>query len=195
MALANLNSKEENSKYVSDIFEKMYMFSFSMLCFLIPLTKVVTQVILSADYKTGSVYIGFLYLGAIFQGFSTFASVGYLQKKKTAKVSTSSAAGAIMNLLMDLLLIKTAGLFAASLSTYAGFFIMWLVRMYGIRNDWPIKINKKKFAAMTVIATAMATITIWTKTRMDIVIAGIFGIYFLILNRSYIALIINKIKR
>ena len=80
MALANLHSKEENSKYVSDIFEKMYIFSF--ICCLIPLTKIATQLILSSDYKIGSVYIGFLYLGAIFQGYSTFISVGYLQSKK-----------------------------------------------------------------------------------------------------------------
>lgn len=138
MALANLHSKEENSKYVSDIFEKMYIFSFSMICCLIPLTKIATQLILSSDYKIGSVYIGFLYLGAIFQGYSTFISVGYLQSKKTAKAATSSMVGAVVNLLVDLALINFVGLFAAALSTYIGFFAMWIVRMYYIREYWPV---------------------------------------------------------
>lgn len=195
MALANLHSKEENSKYVSNLFEKMYMFSFSTIFCLIPVTKVVTQVILSADYKIGSIYIGFLYLGAIFQGFSTFASVGYLQNKKTARAATSSLAGAIINLLVDFILIKSVGLFAAALSTYIGFLVMWLVRMYDIRNDWPIAVNIPKFTIMTLAATAIATVTIWTTVEIDAIMTLLFGVLFIALNKNYIKVVIQKIKR
>lgn len=192
MALANLQSKEESRKYVSEIFEKMYVFSFSMIFCLIPLTKIVTQVILSSDYKIGAVYIGFLYLGAIFQGFSAFASVGYLQNKKTSRAATSSMAGAIVNLLVDMLLIKMVGLFAAAISTYAGFFVMWLVRMYDIKKDWPIEVKKVKFALLTVVATVIATITIWTSTGIDMMMTVIFGIGFVYINKNYIMMIIRK---
>lgn len=194
MALANLHSKEENSKYVSGLFEKMYMFSFSAIFCLIPMTKVVTQVILSSDYKIGSIYIGFLYLGAIFQGFSTFASVGYLQSKKTARAATSSLAGAIVNLLVDFILIKSVGLFAAALSTYAGFLVMWLVRMYDIRKDWPIAVNIPKFTIMTLVATAIATVTIWTTVEIDAIMTVLFGVLFIALNKKYIKVVIQKIK-
>lgn len=194
MALANLHSKEESSKYVSNIFEKMYIFSFSVVCCLIPLTKIITKVILSSDYKIGSVYIGFLYLGAIFQGYSTFASVGYLQNKKTARAATSSVAGAIVNLFIDLILIKSIGLFAAALSTYAGFLVMWLVRMYDIRKDWPITVNILKFTIMTLVATAIATVTIWTTVKIDVIMTVLFGILFIVLNKNYITVVIQKIK-
>lgn len=195
MALANLHSKEENSKYVSDIFEKMYIFSFSMICCLIPLTKIATQLILSSDYKIGSVYIGFLYLGAIFQGYSTFISVGYLQSKKTAKAATSSMVGAVVNLLVDLALIKFVGLFAAALSTYIGFFAMWIVRMYDIREYWPVEVDRIKFGVMTVISTIIATATIWTTARVDICIVVISGLIFLILNKDYLSGMVKMIKR
>lgn len=194
MALANLQSKEENSKYVSDLFEKMYMFSFLAIFCLIPVTKVITQVILSTDYKIGSIYIGFLYLGAVFQGFSTFASVGYLQSKKTARAATSSLAGAIVNLLVDFILIKAVGLFAAALSTYAGFLVMWLVRMYDIRKDWPIAVNIPKFTIMMFVATIIATVTIWTTVEIDAIMTAFFGVLFIALNKNYITAIIKKVK-
>lgn len=194
MALANLHSKEENSKYVASLFEKMYMFSFSAIFCLIPITKVATQVILSSDYKIGSIYIGFLYLGAIFQGFSTFASVGYLQSKKTARAATSSLAGAIVNLLVDFILIQSVGLFAAALSTYAGFLVMWLVRMYDIRKDWPIAVNIPKFTIMTLVATAIATVTIWTTVEIDAIMTVLFGVLFIALNKNYIKIVTQKIK-
>lgn len=194
MALANLHSKEENSKYVSSLFEKMYMFSFSAIFCLIPITKVATQVILSSDYKIGSIYIGFLYLGAIFQGFSTFASVGYLQSKKTARAATSSLAGAMVNLLVDFILIQSVGLFAAALSTYAGFLVMWLVRMYDIRKDWPIAVDIPKFTIMTLVATAIATVTIWTTVEIDAIMTVLFGVLFIALNKNYIKIVTQKIK-
>lgn len=194
IALANLQSKEENNKYVSNLFEKMYVFSFSAIFCLIPVTKVVTQVILSSDYKIGSIYIGFLYLGAIFQGFSTFASVGYLQSKKTARAATSSVAGAIVNLLVDLILVKSVGLFAAALSTYVGFLVMWLVRMYDIRKDWPITVDVPKFTIMTFVATAIATITIWTAVEIDAIMTVFFGALFIVLNKDHIIVIVQKIK-
>lgn len=194
MALANLHSKEENTKYVSDLFEKMYMFSFSVIFCLIPITKIVTQFILSTDYKIGSIYIGYLYLGAIFQGFSTFASVGYLQSKKTARAATSSIAGAIINLVVDFILIKSVGLFAAALSTYAGFFVMWLVRMYDIRKSWPIILNIPKFTIMTLVATTIATVTIWTTVGIDAIMTVFFGVLFIVLNKNYISVVIQKIK-
>ena len=159
------------------------------------MTKIATQVILSSDYKVGSVYIGFLYLGAIFQGYSTFASVGYLQNKKTARAATSSAAGAIVNLFIDLVLIKSVGLFAAAISTYAGFFVMRIVRMYDIRKDWPINVKKVKFIALTTLATLVATVTIWTSVKVDVVITIIFGILFLMLNKDYIILIMKKLGK
>ena len=194
MALANLQSKEENNKYVSNLFEKMYVFSFSAIFCLIPVTKIVTQVILSSDYKIGSIYIGFLYLGAIFQGFSTFASVGYLQSKKTARAATSSVAGAVVNLLVDLILVKSVGLFAAALSTYVGFLVMWLVRMYDIRKDWPITVDVPKFTIMTFVATAVATITIWTAVEIDAIMTVFFGALFIVLNKDHIIVIVQKIK-
>ena len=192
MALANLQSREENSKYVSSLFEKMYMFSFSAILCLIPTTKVVTQVILSPDYKIGSIYIGFLYMGAIFQGFSSFVSVGYLQSKRTARAATSSLAGAVVNLLVDFVLIKAVGLFAAALSTYAGFLVMWLVRMHDIRNDWPIAVNIPKFTIMTLLATSIATVTIWTTVKVDVAMTIFFVVLFVALNREYIDVIIKK---
>ena len=73
---------------------------------LIPFTKIVTQLVLSESYKIASIYIGFLYLGTVFQGFSSFCSIGYLQGKKTVRAASSSIIGAIVNLLIDVVLMK-----------------------------------------------------------------------------------------
>ena len=72
-----------------------------MVFVLIPLTKLVMKLILSSSYKEAAVYIGFLYLGTVFQGFSSFSSIGYLQGKKTNGAAKTSVYGAAVNLIIN----------------------------------------------------------------------------------------------
>ena len=195
MALANINSSGEKNEYVSKIFEKMYVFSFSFVTCLIPITKIVTQFILSQDYKVASIYIGFLYLGSVFQGFSAFVSVGYLHNKMTTRTAMTSIIGALVNITINILLINTLGLFAATISTFVGFFAMWLVRMYDLRRVWPIRIKKIKFTLMLLLTIFVATITIKTNVFEDLMIAIISGIYLLVCNLDYLKIGIQKLNR
>ena len=63
------------------------------------------------------------------------------------------------------------------------------------RKDWPINVKKVKFIALTTLATLVATVTIWTSIKVDVVITIIFGILFLMLNKDYIILILKKLGK
>ena len=199
MALAQLRKGETSREYSSEIFEQMYRLSFCAAFILIPGTKVLTQLILSDAYKEASVYMGFLYLGTVFQGFSSFCSIGYLQEKKTKGAATTSLYGAVVNLIIDIIMMRFIGLHAASLSTFVGFFVMWLARMHDIRDVFPIEINKVKFAAFTSVVVIIAFITIWTDIIQDIILVLISIIFFIFLNRalleSMLVKILQKMKR
>ena len=71
---------------------------------------------------------------------------------------------------------------------------MWLVRMYDIRNDWPIMVSIPKFTIMTLVATIVATVTIWTTVKIDIIMTVVFGVLFIVLNMEYIIAIVQKVK-
>ncbi|WP_270496559.1 lipopolysaccharide biosynthesis protein [Eisenbergiella porci] len=193
LALGELSKGKENDEYTATVFEQLYKLSFGMTFVLIPATKVVTQLVFSESYKVASIYIGFLYLGTVFQGFSSFCSVGYLQGKKTLRAASSSIVGAIVNLIIDILLINYIGLFAAALSTFAGFFVMWIVRMHDIKKDYPIKINHRIFVTWMIACVMMATVTIWSNLKMDLILTLFASVVFILLNRKLIGVIIKKI--
>lgn len=193
MALAQLKKGEKTEKYAQEIFEKLYKFSFGVALVLIPATKILTQNILSSAYKEASVYMGFLYLGTVFQGFSSFCSIGYLQNRKTKGAATTSVYGAIVNLFIDIVLMKFIGLHAAALSTFAGFFVMWLTRMHDIKHVFPIKVNVWKFGLFLSVAIAVATVTIWSNIVMDIFILFLAVILFIVINRIMIKTILMKV--
>lgn len=184
MALAQLKKGEASKKYSSEIFEQMYKLSFCAVFILIPGTKVLTRLILSDAYKEASVYVGFLYLGTVFQGFASFCSIGYLEDKKTKGAATTSLYGAMINLIVDIVFMRFIGLHAAALSTFVGFLVMWIIRMHDIRDVFPITVNKVKFATYASVALTISVITIWTDMTLDFVFTFVATIISVILNRT-----------
>ena len=194
MALADLSNNENCNKYVEELFCKLYKFSFSMVFLLIPITKVITQVILGPSYQSASIYIGILYLGTIFQGFSSFCSIGYLQKNSTSGAAKTSMYGAVVNLIVDVFLMKYIGLFAAALSTFIGFFIMWITRMIDIRDTFPVRVDILQFSLFFISSLIMAVISIWSSLTTDLILAAIAGLVFIIVNYSIVKKLINILK-
>lgn len=191
MALSELGKGKQTDEYVASIFRKLYIFSFSVVFGLIPLTKIVTQIILGPEYQTASIYIGILYLGTIFQGFSSFCSIGYLQQKTTSGAAKTSMYGAVVNLVVDIFMMKYIGLFAAAISTFIGFFIMWITRMHDIKDTFPIKINKVEFSIYFLLAIILAMISIKSTLIVDTMLLFFASIWFIYSNRG-IAVVIYK---
>ena len=195
VAIGNLNSERETSEYSSRLFEKLYELAFCFTIPLIPATKIITQIVMSAEYKESSVYISFLYLGALFQGFTTFITAGLLQGTKTGSIAKSSSIGAVINLAVDLLFMKYIGVQAASISTFCGFFVMWILRMRDTKSVAPIILDIKKFVTLFMISLAVAIVVIYTSLALDFLIT-IFGIIlFLKVNKDYVTQIIGKTKK
>lgn len=195
LALAELGKGEQSKAYTEKVFKQLYKLSFCMLFVLIPVTKIVTQLILSDAYKTASIYIGFLYLGTIFQGFSSFCSIGYLQQKTTGGAAKTSMYGALANFMIDVVAMRFIGLHAASVSTFVGFFTMWLCRMQDIKDSFPVRINKKLFGGYFIFSVVLATITIWTSVWVDMILTIIAVFWFYLANYESLKVIFVFVKQ
>lgn len=195
VAIGNLKEGKETSEYSSRIFENLYELAFCFTVALIPATKIVTKLILSDSYKSASIYISFLYLGALFQGLTVFITAGLLQGTKTGFIARSSSIGAAVNLGIDLVFMKFIGIQAASFSTFCGFFVMWVCRMHDTQKITPVHLDKKKFIPLFVLSVAMATITIWTNNITDLILTILGIVLFFVINRKYIGIFMNRYLR
>ncbi len=192
LALSELQQGKESREYAANTFKKLYQFSFGMTLILIPASKLAMQMILSDSYKTASVYVGFLYLGTVFQGFSSYCSIGYLQGKKTNGAAATSVCGAVINILVNIALVNLIGLYAASISTFAGFFVMWITRLRDTRDTMPVVIEKVPFGAGLFSCIGMALISIWTPVWLDGILTVSMGIVFCRMNREILSILRKK---
>ena len=186
---------KNNGSYYTNIFKTLYRLSFSLLFILVPLTKIVIVLVMESSYKISANFVSFLYLGTVFQSFSSFYGVGYLKGKNTKNASTTSIYGAIVNIFVDLVLIKFIGLQAASLSTFLGFLIMWLIREKENRYELNIKIDRIDFCKYFLTSLFLCLISSYTNLLMDFILSIIGIIIFVIANKTMLNDLILKITK
>lgn len=193
MSLADSDSKEDYSAYYSSVFKQLYILSFTSVILLIPATKVVATLILSTAYKEASVYIAFLYLGAVFQAFSSFYGVGYLKDKSTSGAASTSVYGAIVNLAVNILCIKFIGIHAASISTFLGFFAMWAIRRQQMKKSLLIDIQWNLFIFLFAVSVLLSVVSIWTNVAIDLCLTVLGVVFFIWANRGLLKKVCKKI--
>jgi O-antigen/teichoic acid export membrane protein len=181
-------------EYYTSVFRKYYRLALTGLFFIVPLTKIIIVLIMSAAYKESCDYVAFYYLGTVFQSFASFYGVGYLRSGKTKKAFTTSVFGAIVNAAVNIGLISFIGMQAAAISTFVGFMVMWLIRERDNRNELMIKIKWIEFIGMTVAAVLICILSINTYLIGNIIIFAVGLAVFSILNRKEIVLIFYKVK-
>jgi len=186
---------KEVGNYYTAVFKQLYIFSFSLLWVLIPATKVFIRLVMSSDYKGSANYISFLYLGTVFQSFASFYGVGYLRDKNTKQASFTSIYGAIVSTIVNIMFIRYIGLHAASIATFVGFLVMWLLRERQNRRELGIYIDKKLFLFYSSLTLVISGAACFSGLYLDLVLTVAGGLLFLYVNRSVVKLLINKVTK
>lgn len=186
-------SGEERNLFYTNTFRKYYKLSFGLVLVLIPATKFFLPFIVSNSYNSAAAYTSFLYLGMVFQGFSSFYGINYLNESKTMGATITSLIAAGINLGVDLIFMPYIGLHAAGISTFMGFFCMWLIRAVQTRDITQITVNKKEFGLWFGLALAMAIICIFANFVLCFILAVIFVIIFMVTQKEYIVLMKDKV--
>lgn len=103
----------------------------------------------------------FLLIGALFSALGGILSPAYLAVKKTAKLMVSTIFGAVVNILVNILLLEKYGLQIASISTMLSFFVLWLTRFIMIKSYVSIKANWMVFCASVALLLVEAYLLIY----------------------------------
>lgn len=192
MAIAG---EKDEKIFFTFVFRRLYRLSFMFLWILIPATKIFVWLVMGKDYKIACNYIPFYYLGAVFQAFCSFYGVGYLRSKNTKGAFSSSIYGALINAVINMGTIKLIGLYAASVSTFISFLVMWIIREKQNRFELGIVISWREFWILLGIDMLLCLFTtignVWI--NVNLIIWGTMS--FLIINRADLKNILNLLKK
>ena len=183
--------KEKNiAIYYSNLFKNLFLFLVSCILFLISLSPIFYKILIDEKLFSGYYQLPILFLGILFSCLTSFYGAIYVALEKTKKVGLSSFAGALINFVINLCLMKYIGLYSASLSTAISFLIIFIYRGIDIHQYLKLNYEKKEI----LIATFLTILFYWNKWILLIVGFIISAIYCWKYNFIF-KYCLNKLKK
>lgn len=105
------------------------------------LSKLFATVLFSESYYDAWQFIPLLTVSAMFSGLAGFLASAFRAAKKTKSLFYSVMLGAVVNIILNIILISRIGALGAALATTLGFVVTWFVRIILIKKIVDIKIN------------------------------------------------------
>lgn len=119
--------------------------------------------------------------------------------KKSVEIAKTSMYAAIINIGMDIILIKWLGLYAASLSTLFAYVAMALYRYYDVKKYVDVSLNKKTIAG-TIAIGFVAVASYYSKVIvLEVASLLVITIYAVLMNRKLLmatySTVVQKLKK
>ena len=197
-ASININS-EDRDEFFSKILDFVIRF-FGCLCLgTIAVMPFAFNILINEKFAEAYYQIPILILGSVFNILVSFVGSIYVAKKLTKEIAKTSIIAAVINIFVNIVLIKSIGLYAASISTVIAYALMFIYRWIDVKKYVKFNVNKILMFALTI----MYGITIFTyylkNTTISVVVLVIVVVFAIITNLnsvSYLKQIVkDKIKK
>ena len=131
---------DDSDQYLSSVITTMFSL-FSSICLgILSVMPFAFPVFINEKYSAAYVQIPILLIAVLFQSVVGLISVVYTAKKLSAVLAKTSFWIAAINLVTNLLLIKSIGLYAASLSACLAYAVMMIYRYLDVQKYVKIRI-------------------------------------------------------
>lgn len=197
-AITEYNSPNRD-KFFSNVFQKYYLLLFSTNICLLPVTRIYIELFMEAAYRSAWEYTGFLFLGAIFSALCSFLGIGYQISKETKRSLATTNLAAIINVVVNIALIKTIGLHAASLATFVAYILLFIIRLRHTKKYFILSIHWKRFGFLFVLNILIMVAVFYCNMIGCVIITAISCVIWLFANKGiWMPVgreIVEKIKR
>jgi O-antigen/teichoic acid export membrane protein len=192
ISLEEYKSKDKDVFY-SSFFNSYMKLLLSGVLVAICCTKFVTMTFLAEGYFDAWKYTSWLYMGIAYSSLAAFLNTCYLANGETGEILKGTLLAGVINLVVDVALIKLIGVYAASLSTVVSAFVLLIRRIVDNKKYYKLVVDWKILGGLTVLCSAYSMLILLTdKYILDfcLLVPAIF--ITLILNKSLIQMIIKK---
>ena len=197
-ASININS-EDRDEFFSKILDFVIRFFGSLCLGTIAVMPFVFNILINEKFAEAYYQIPILILGSVFNILVSFVGSIYVAKKLTKEIAKTSVISAVINIFVNIVLIKSIGLYAASISTVIAYALMFIYRWIDVKKYVKFNVNNILMFALTI----MYGITIFTyylkNTMISVVVLVIVVVFAIITNLnsvSYLKQIVkDKIKK
>lgn len=194
---ASIYSKDKDiHKYYSSMFKTMYNLIAGFMGGMLAIAPFLFEILVrNRDYYYAYPQVPLLFMGMFFYIMSSYLGGIYVAYKATMNVGITTMVAAVINLVVDILLMQSLDLYAASISTLVSYMFLFVYRMFNVR-----KLVKMKYDYIHILLVfGILLIECWLCLQQNILalifnfIIGIFA--FFVLNMPLVRAIGKKMKK
>lgn len=149
-AIEEKNSIDKNNFY-SSVFNNLSAILLLIISLVFCILKSVVTLFLDVEYDSVWRYVPFLMLSLLLSNYAMFYGMNYLANLKTTGIFKTSIYGAVVNFILNIILIPIFGINGASIATLFSFFVVWIVRMRETRDFVKILVDWKSLLISIVV--------------------------------------------
>ena len=196
--------KENNkNQYYNSIYHDAKRFLYAVTICLIAVMPFVFPIFINEAYNEAYVYIPIVMIATYYSNLSSFYGGIFSAYKDTKIMGTTTIVAAVINLVIDLLLVNTLKIYAACFSTLIANLIVYFYRKKKLKKYLKLKELKWQGPMLFLAIICLAyyakyipgvgnnTVLLWTINVISLVIAVL---YSLLNNWKFIKGIVNTIK-
>ncbi len=186
---------DDRDEFFSNVNDDILRLMSSVCILLISFMPILFSIFINEKYIEAYKYIPINILASFFNCIVSIYSSIYVAKKMTKQVASTSFLAALINIGVDLVLIKFIGLYAAALSTAVAYIVMSIYRSIDLRKIIKIKYDKKLLLSIILVFT-LSILLYYQKNIIFIILNMIIAVlYSIVVNKKIIILIKNKTKK
>ena len=155
-AISESKDREEVSNFFSAVFERYQAILFLGCSVLIPFTPLATRILLDKSYFSAWSFMPVLLIATVFSSLVTFIGTIYTVKKRTTMSLVTAAAGAGLNIALNILLIPEMGAQGAGIATALSYFAVFVLRAIHSKSFMPFDLKAGKLLLNTLFVSIQA---------------------------------------
>lgn len=148
------------ARFFSKVFNAYASLLFCAASFLILTCQIFTSVLLDKAYYGSWIYIPVLLVATVFCCFCNFLNSIYMVERKSLLSLLTVMAGAVSNILLNLLFIPHYGAFGAAIATLLSYVVVFVLRYVTVRRMIRIHVNFYRFGITVGIISLQIVLTL-----------------------------------
>jgi len=191
---ATENAKEVDSEgYYEHIINKVVRFYSAVCISIIAIMPLAFDILVKKDFKNAYVYIPILLIGALFHSIADLYCSLYIAFKMTRKIFKTTIASAVVNVLINIIFVKSIKIYAAAISTMMAYMIITIYMHTDITRTVRIKYKTSYLMQELTIFFAVLLVYYLRNYWIQLAIVPPIAIISLLQNKDIVMLVINKI--
>ena len=164
-AVSDADNQQERVGFYSQIYKYYQSIMFmggAALCFF---SWIISRILFAEGFREAWIFVPVLTVATVFTAFDTFLGSAYFTVKKTGMSFYTSLVGALLNIILNLLLIPPYGAMGASIATLISYFAVFIIRAVTMKKFINFNLYPIKTLVNTILLGGVAVVvTLWGKS-------------------------------